>query len=149
MPQNTHLEAANTDARRMPEPARELRNPELIHEKAAELARTLMWLPDVATSHTFADRTRAVSRNLRPIFVALDRPAPKSPTSDDFSWLYDNGRLVYAELQNMFSALKSLKKLPHVRNARGTTVPRVLAIAEGFLEAASFEFSEQEFILFV
>jgi cyclic beta-1,2-glucan synthetase len=149
MPQNTHLEAASTDARRMPEPVRALRNPELIHEKAAELARTLMWLPDVATSHTFADRTRAVARNLRPIFAALDRPAPKSPTSDDFTWLYDNGRLVYSELQNMFSALKSVKKLPHVRNASGETVPRVLALAEAFLEAVSSEFSEQEFTLFV
>src|SRR5450432_3850509 len=149
MPQNTHLEAASTDARRMPEPVRALRNPELIHAKAAELARTLMWLPDVTTSHTFADRTRAVARSLKPIFTALDRPAPKSPASDDFTWLYDNGRLVYAELQNMFSALKSLKKLPHVRNAKGATVPRVLAIAEGFLEAVSSEFSEQEFTLFV
>src|SRR5450755_4214956 len=142
MPQNTHLEAASTDARRMPEPVRALRNPELIHAKAAELARTLMWLPDVTSSHTFGDRTRSVARKLKPIFAALDRPAPKSPTSDDFTWLYDNGRLVYSELQNVFSALKSLKKLPHVRNANGVTLPRVLALAEGFLEAVSFEFSE-------
>ena len=149
MPQNTHLEAASSDAKRMPETVRELRNPELIHERAAELARTLMWLPDIATSSTFADRTRAVARSLRPIFAALDHAAPKSPTSDDFTWLYDNGRLVYSELQNVFSALKSVKKLPHVRDAKGATVPRVLAIAEGFLEAASSEFSEQEFTLFV
>jgi cyclic beta-1,2-glucan synthetase len=149
MPQNTHLEAASSDAKRMPEPVRALRNPELIHAKAAELARTLMWLPDVTSSNTFADRTKAVARKLRPIFAALDRPAPKSPTSDDFTWLYDNGRLMYSELQSMFSALKSAKKLPHVRDTKGATVPRVLAIAEGFLEASSSEFSEQEFTLFV
>ena len=46
MPQNTHLETISADAERLPEPVHGSRNPQVIHEGAAELARTLTWLPN-------------------------------------------------------------------------------------------------------
>ncbi len=149
MPQNTHLETVSAEAGRLPEPAHAVRNPELIHERAAELARTLTWLPNCPSSHTFAHRTRVLAHDFEPILTALDRPAPRSPISDDFRWLYDSGRLLYTDLQNTIGTLKPQTKIAHVRAPNGETVPRVLALAERFLEVVSYEFSEQEFALFV
>ena len=68
--------------------------------------------------------------------------------SDDFRWLYDNGRLLYAELQNHGLTQVTSEASP-CSYPNGETIPRVLALAEGFLEAVSYEFSEQEFTLFV
>ena len=148
MPQNTHLESISAEAERLPEPVHAARNPQVIHEGAAELARTLTWLPNSPSSHTFAERSRVLAHDFKPIFTALELPTPEVPISDDFRWLYDNSRLLYAELQNTAS-IKSRAEITHVRTPNGETVPRVLALAEGFLELVSYEFSEQEFILFV
>ena len=149
MPQNAHLETVNAEAERLPGPAHAAQNPQVIHEAAETLARTLTWLPNSPSSHTFAERSRALVHDFKPIFIALDRPAPKSPASEDFRWLYDNSRLLYAELQSATEALKPHARIAHVRAPNGATVPRVLAIAEGFLEVVSYEFSEQEFTLFL
>jgi hypothetical protein len=148
MPQNTHLETISAEAERLPEPVHAARNPQVIHEGAAELAHTLTWLPNSPSSHTFAERSRVLAHDFKPIFTALELPAPEVPISDDFRWLYDNSRLLYAELQNTAS-IKSPAEIPHVRTPNGETVPRVLALAEGFLELVSYEFSEQEFTLFL
>ena len=149
MPQNTHVETITAETERLPEPGHAAQNPRAIHEGAEALAGALTWLPNTPSSHTFAERSRALIHDFKPIFAALDRPAPKSPTSDDFHWLYDNGRLLYMELQDAIESLKSKTKIAHVRVPKGATVPRVLALAEGFLELVSYEFSEQEFTLFV
>jgi len=149
MPQNAHLEAITAEMERLPEPVHATQNPQIIHEGAVELARTLTWLPNSPSSHTFAERSRVLAHDFKPIFTALELPAPEVPTSDDFRWLYDNSRLLYAELQNAVRALKSRAKITHVRTPNGETVPRVLALAEGFLEVVSYEFSEQEFTLFL
>jgi cyclic beta-1,2-glucan synthetase len=149
MPQNTHLETISAETGRLPEPVHGIRNPQIIHEKGAELARVLAWLPNSPSSHIFAERSGALAHDFKPLFAALELPAPKLPTSDDFRWLYDNGRLLYAELQQVTETLKFRAKMPHVRTWNGETVPRVLALAEGFLDVVSYEFSEQEFTLFV
>ena len=149
MPQNTHLEALNAESERLPEPDRAAQNPQAIHEGAEKLARALIWLPNCPSSHTFAERSRALVHDFKPIIEALERPAPKSPTSEDFRWLYDNGRLLYSELQNAVVALKTQAKIAHVRVPNGESVPRVLALAQGFLEVVCYEFSEQELTLFV
>jgi cyclic beta-1,2-glucan synthetase len=149
MPQNTHLETINAETERLPEPVHAAQNPQIIHEGAVELARALTWLPNTPSSHTFAERSRVLAHDLKPIFTALESPAPELPISDDFRWLYDNGRLLYSELQNAARTLKSQAKIAHVRTPNGESVPRVLALAEGFLEVVSYEFSEQEFTLFL
>jgi cyclic beta-1,2-glucan synthetase len=149
MPKNAHLEAISADAERLPEPAQRARNPQVIHDKAEELARRLTWLPNSPSSYTFAERSRVLAHDFKPIFAALEQPAPKSWTSDDFHWLFDSSRLLYSELQNAGGTLKSQAKIAHVRTPVGRILPRVLALAEGFLEVVSYEFSEQEFTLFV
>jgi hypothetical protein len=148
MPQNTHLERISAEAERLLGPASAAHTPQSLHQKAEELASNLKWLPNTPSSRTFAERTRALDQAFRPVFLALQSPPPVSHESDDLRWLYDNERLLYSELQTT-STLKSSVKLPHVRNRKGEIVPRVLAVAEGFLEAVSYQFCEQEFILFV
>jgi len=149
MPQNTHLRTISAETERLPEPVHAAHDPQVIRERAAELARTLRWLPNTPSSHTFAERSRVLAHDFKPIFAALELPAPEGPTCDDFRWLYDNGRLLYTELQNAVRTLKSQAEIAHVRTPNGETIPRVLALAEGFLQAVSYEFSEPEFALFV
>ncbi|HET6176702.1 MAG TPA: glucoamylase family protein [Candidatus Sulfotelmatobacter sp.] len=145
----THSEIIDTDAERFLEAAHKDRDPKVLHAKAEELARSLTWLPNVPSSHTLWERGHALARAFKPVFAALESPAPKMPFSDDFRWLYDHDRLLYSELQNIAESLKQESKTPHVRTASGQVVPQVLALAEGFLEAVSYEFSEEEFTLFV
>src|ERR1700758_335303 len=147
MPQNTHLENISAETDSLPEPGYEAHNPQVLCQKAEQLARTLTWLPNTLSSRTFAERTSALTHALRPIFTALEAPPPKLPISNDFRWLYDNGRLLYTELRNT-RLLDSRAKTPHVRTLKGEVMPRALALAEGFLDAVCYEFSEQEFTLF-
>ncbi len=148
MPQNAHLERISAEAERTPEPASEVHDPQSLRQKAEELARTLKWLPNTPASHTFTQRAHAVMRAFKPIFAASRLTSPRSPMSDDARWLYDNEHLLYVELQNA-GAVKTATKVPHVRCGEDDAVPRVLAIAERFFEAVSYQFNEQDFALFV
>ena len=149
MPQNTHLELISAETERLPEPAREAANVQILRKKAAELACSVTLLSEMQSSPTFRHRCGVLKSKLKPLFAALESSPPESPTSDDFRWLYENSRVLYGELQNTVAALKSQRNLAHVRTEAGKIVPRALALAEGFLEATSYEFSEPEFTLFV
>jgi len=148
MPQNTHIEIIAAEAQRLP-PDSGGTDPQSLRAQAADLAQTLPWLPNTRSSLTFQERSRAVGEALKPLFRAVDSPLPESAIADDFRWLYDNVRLVASELQALATAFKPLKKTPHVRDAQGQVVPRVLAVAEGFLRAADYRFSEQGFTAFL
>src|ERR1700723_544348 len=149
MPQNAHLEGITAEIERQPEGTHGVQNRQRIPEGAAELAHSLAWLPNSPSSHTFAERSRILAHDLKPIFAALELPAPEMPTSDDFRWLYDNGRILYADFQSTVEFLKTKAKITHVRTPSGQTVPRVVALAEGYLQIVSYEFNEQEFALFL
>jgi len=149
MPQNRHLKVMSADTEDLPQAAPEFCGPQAVREKAAELARTLRWLPNSPASRIFAERCSLVARAFRPIFAALDAPPPKVPIADDFRWLYDNGRLLSTEVHSTARTLVSRGKTPHVRTLLDVIMPRSLALAEGFLEAVSYEFSEQAFTSFV
>lgn len=149
MPQNTHLASITADMERLPEPTLAPQDSRILDENALDLACSFTWLPNSPSSHTFLERTQALARDLKPMLAELELPMPESPISDDFRWLYDNGPLLYAELQNAAGTLKSEAKITHVRTRDGRTVPRVLGLAEGFLETVSYAFSEQEFTLFM
>jgi hypothetical protein len=149
MPQNTHLAAVTAELQRLPEPEHAAQDPQVLHQKAAELAASLPWLPAIPSSHTFAERNRALARDLKPMIAALESPLPESPISDDFRWLYENSPLLSSAQQNAVETLKREAKITHVRTRDQRVLPRVLAIAEGFLEAVSCAFTEQEFTLFI
>ena len=143
MPENTHLEL-NAKSEGYSEPTLEALN-----AKAKESSFPLTYLPNLRSSHLFQERCRTLASTLRPVFKALESPRPTAPLSDGFCWMYDNARLLFTALQETTGALKRLTKLPHVRAANGAVVPRTLAIAEAYLDAAAYRFSETDFSSFV
>lgn len=149
MPQNTHIEIVTEEADRLAPATPNSADTQVLRTQAANLAQGLPWLPNTRTSTVFAERTRMVREALKPVFRATDSPLPESSISDDFRWLYDNVRLLDSELQALSSAFKILKKIPHVRDAQGQVVPRILGVAEGYLRAANNGFTEQGFAAFL
>ena len=149
MPQNTHLEIVSSEAQRLPELAGDTWDLEVLRAKARQLASRLTCLPDVTSSRTFGRRCKRLTAELKPLLNALDSPPVEAPSSDDLRWLYENIRLLHTELQTTAATLKPLTKVPHVRTQEGDVFPRILAVGEGFLEAASYQFSEQKFTFFI
>ena len=146
MPQNTHLELGTSEAERVPAGSPEtMLDRERLCAQAAELARGLAWLPDTHSSDVLYGRSHALKPQLRRIFRAVSDFSAKD-VSDDFHWLQDNVHLLSTELDSTADELSEFEKLPHVRNRSFDVVPRVLAIAEGFLAAVNYEFSEASYI---
>ena len=149
MPNNTHLEIIDSEARRIPEPACEAPSFEVLGATAQQLVRSFTSLPDVTSSRTFADRCKALAAEFKPLLLALESPKSGSFSSEDGRWLCENARLLHSELRSTIETLKPQRKMPHVRTRRGDVLPRALVLAEGFLEATSTHYSEQEFTFFV
>lgn len=108
-------------------------------DKADELKPTLHWLPKIRSSQIFADRAKAVHKSLTPVLTLVSTTPPTA--SEDYRCFSDHIRLIHSELVGLLSL--TLPKLPHVRSSKGEIVPRVLSIAEGYLETVAYEFSEQ------
>jgi cyclic beta-1,2-glucan synthetase len=148
---NTHIEFANAEAERRSDSASPARTtPDAaVSAHAGDLARGLAWLPSENSSHVLYQRHRAVTAALRPVLPALEAPLSDAKVSDDFRWLHDNVRLLYSELDNNAEPLKLLRKLPFCRTPAGAVVPRIVALAEGYLAAADCQFREQTFASYV
>ena len=149
MPQNTHLGFISAESERLHDPGHTGHDLERLRDDAEKTAQNLVWVPDSSVSRIFAKRCAALNHDLKPTLAALELSAPAPPVSDDFRWLFDNGRLLSAELRNVTEVLSREKRSPHVRTVDRLVVPRVMALAEAYLEAVSYEFVEQEFVLFV
>jgi cyclic beta-1,2-glucan synthetase len=118
----------------------------MLQTKADELKPNLHWLPNTSSSSVFADRAKALRESLMPILASASA-TPRVPVSDDYRWLSDHVRLLHSEVRGVASA--KVRKLPHVRGLDGQVVPRVVRIAESYLEAVSYEFTEPSFAAFV
>ncbi|MGA8151981.1 MAG: glucoamylase family protein [Terriglobales bacterium] len=149
MAQNTHLElgAAETAGAR-PTPKATTPDTRSLRLRAAELSANLAWLPGQRAARPFRNRCRSLSRASKPLLAALESPRPKT-VSDDFRWLHDNIFLLEAELEDIRDAFKLSHKIPQVRAADGTVVPRIAALAEDFLAATTYQFSESGFAAYV
>ena len=120
-----------------------------LRSNASQLAHKLGWQPSVKSSRYFIEQARTVIKALKPILGRLHGPTPKTPVSEDFHWLHENVNLLYTEMQGIEKALKLLLKRPHVRTPSGVIVPRIAAVAEGFLTATEREFSEPAFTTYI
>jgi cyclic beta-1,2-glucan synthetase len=150
MPQNTNLKIVNAEIERLPDPViKSASETDALVSHATELARNIAWLPNTGAARPFAERCRALRAQLRPVLKKVSSEARQQPVSDDFRWLYDNLRLVSTEAQSTIEDLKSIPKLPHIRTQQADVVPRVAALAEGFLAATSYDFSDQAFSSYV
>ena len=150
MPQNTHIDLIESEAERVPQGANDS-TPDFadLRRKAEELARLLAWNPSVQSSPFFTVRWSAMAAVLRPLLEKVGRTARSDSETDDHRWLRENTNLLWSHLENTRNAFKSLSRLPHVSTPRGITIPRGAGVAEAFLHAVDFEFSEAAFIAYI
>ena len=143
MPQNTHIELIENEVERVPQGAREATPDfENLRRNAQELAGLLQWNPSVQGSPFYTVRWNAMASVLRPVLERVAKDGRTDAESDDHRWLRENHSLLASHLWNTRNAFKLLEQMPHVRTPRGTTIPRAAGIAEAFLHAVDFEFSE-------
>src|SRR5581483_4903234 len=115
----------------------------------SKLSQNLPWLPNSEPSTYFLDRFAALAKNLYRLLREFEKLTLVAPVSDDFRWMYDNTRLVSSESENTLEAFQQLKKIPDVRTPRGEIIPRVAALAEGFLAACENQVSEEALISYL
>jgi len=149
MPENTHLEIMNEEVERLQEAAAsdpslvESDDAKALHAHAVELAQSLSWVPGLRSSNAIFERYRtlrdAITTQFQPFRVPL---AADAAVADDFRWLHDNINLVDMELYGMVDGLKAMSKVPHVMAEGDTVMPRPLVLAQGFLSALQYQFSE-------
>ncbi|HZR64379.1 MAG TPA: glucoamylase family protein [Terriglobales bacterium] len=143
MPQNTHIELIETEVERVPQGANQT-GPDFDHlrRNAEELSRLLAWNPSVQTSSFYVARWNAMAAVLRPVLERVTKDGRTDSESDDHRWLRENTPLLSSHLSSTENAFRLLNRMPHVRTPRGTTIPRAAGVAEAFLHAIGFEFSE-------
>nr|HXY15645.1 glucoamylase family protein [Terriglobales bacterium] len=150
MSDNTNLELLSEKAELSHQPTNRGDDSEALRAHAARLAQGLAWVPSLRSSTAVFNRygalQAAIHNQFQPFRAVL---APDAIVPDDFRWLHDNVNLVDMELHGMADGLKALSKAPHVVAARGTLLPRPVVIAQGFLDAAQYRFSEQAFTSYV
>jgi len=122
--------------------------PDALHARASELARSLAWLPGYCEEHPFRGRFRTTLRSLQPLFMKLEGRIPGVVT-DDVHWLRDNLRLLESDLEDLRETFKTPQNIPHVRSGNGGLIPRIAALAGDFLVAVSYEFEEAAFTRYV
>ncbi len=63
--------------------------------------------------------------------------------------MHDNVRLVRATQSEVQGSLASLRRVPHVRTPDKMVMPRVLAIAQAYLQAVEYRYSDHAFTAYV
>src|SRR5436190_3371396 len=143
MPDNTHIDLIESLEERVPQGATDVApDMEQLQRGAEELSRLLAWNPGVHNSDFFTSRWRAIYAALRPVLDKVARTPRTNDDPDDLRWLRDNSAMLWAEVWNTRNAFKPLRNLPHVRTPNGMTIPRPAALAEAFLHAVQFNFSQ-------
>ncbi|MFZ1053107.1 MAG: hypothetical protein WAN41_20690, partial [Candidatus Sulfotelmatobacter sp.] len=88
-PQSGHLELVNAEPkglRTLPDMGPDL---DTLSSSAAELARSLAWMPGQQESRHFRDRCEALTRAFQPLLISLESGAANT-VSDDFRRLQEN-----------------------------------------------------------
>ncbi len=119
-----------------------------LRSAATDFASRLGWLPGVRASNAFSRRCRKLKTAFQPLYAGVEAARRLNPTSDDLRWFCDNDQLIYAELRSVASELKPLKELPHARGRKSEIVPRVLTLAQTFLDLTGNHFREADFVTF-
>src|ERR1700688_1394483 len=114
-----------------------------LRSSAAQLARGLAWVPGQQESTDLRDRCHALSDLFRRLLASLDSQSKNA--SDDFQRLLENVSLLHAELEDTSRIFDIGQKIPQVRTPDGALISRIAAVAQDFLSAAEYQFSESAF----
>ena len=117
-----------------------------VRNAGAEFASTLSWLPERSSVEAFAPRGEKVARKLKGLVDRIDAAYTQTPDSVDLLWLRTNGQQFSSMVRGLNNEFGSLT-LPVV-SYKSDIMPRVLAIAQGFLDEVGTTFSKSEFTEF-
>jgi hypothetical protein len=119
-----------------------------VREHAIRAARSCAWLP----RKRYSSRPRDIFRASMKRFSRLERELYElrsGEPSEDVKWLYQNLRLIRAEIQNLAGSTKLLGRMPQVRTATEESAPRCVVLARALVEVAKDRFSEALFAFFI
>ena len=122
---------------------------DVLRREAREFASRLGWLPGIRTSHTFANRSRKVRITFRPLLAKVDAAFELNPNSSDLRWFRDHVQVIYSELRTIAAQFKPLKHLPHSRGRKEEVVPRVVVLAQTYLDLTANRFQETTLTAFL
>lgn len=114
---------------------------------ALELAANLSWLPDRDAGEMFSERCERLSEAFDSLFEGVKEAFGKGKPSEDIRWLRDNDQLLVLAARALGNDLGAKRTLPVVSN-KVDVLPRVLAIALGFLNEVDTSFTKEQFTEF-
>ena len=133
-----------------PIPAGSPQRESALTEGARQWAHAIVWLPTTKESGHFAERWAALNRSLEPLLSEVDfQLGPDEQLLEDLQWMHDNVRLVRATQTEVQQSVSSLRRVPHVRTPDKVLMPRVLAIAQDFLRAVEYRYSDAAFAAYL
>ncbi len=112
----------------------------------ADFAATLSWLPERESAEAFQSRGEKLLSRLKKLVSGIDAAFAEAPDSVDLLWLRTNGQQLSSAARGLVGEFGTLT-LPVV-SYKTEILPRVLAIAEGFLDQVGATFSKSQFTAF-
>jgi len=113
----------------------------VLAEDAKRTAKACAWLSGRHSSGRPSEIYRKSLRRLKSLERDLYALCSGEP-SEDLRWVYDNVRLIHAELQSLSEAIKNLRKLPTVRTPTEEAIPRCIVLARTLLAASKYRLSQ-------
>jgi len=140
-----HLELFSTEAESQRRPMGEMTQDTVnLSSSAAALARTLTWVPDPLIDHPFANRCQRLLAAMKPLLVAAAQ-RPEDEASEDLRLLHSSFLMIKSELADACESSNRPQKHPEVRTASGAIIPRIAAVAEGYLAETGYRFDVESF----
>ena len=118
-----------------------------IGQAARELAARLSWLPGSPPSDTFSKRCHKLTATFKSVFARVETAFAQAPDSEDLLWLRNNAQQLASAARGVANELVPQATLPVVSN-KIDILPRVLAIAEGFLNEVDAGLPKEQFAAF-
>src|SRR5580765_340663 len=117
-----------------------------VRNAATELAASLTWLPDRDSSEALSNRCQALLQQLNTLSERVDEGFKAEPDSEDLIALRGSIRTLVSGARTVRSEVSNVT-LPMVAN-QSEILPRVLVIAQAFLDQMEATFSKSEFSAF-
>jgi cyclic beta-1,2-glucan synthetase len=118
-----------------------------LRKAALELAANLSWLPDRDAGEMFSERCERLSEAFESLFEGVKEAFGKGKPSEDIRWLRDNDQQLLLAARALSNDLGAKRNLPVVSN-KVDVLPRVTAIALGFLNVVDTSFTKEQFTEF-
>src|SRR5579875_1084866 len=121
---------------------------ERLRADAIRVARSYEWIGGergVASTKDLLNRSAAQLNTLERRLNDL----PTADRSEDLKSIYENLRLIHADIQDLESSVKVLGRLPGVGNFKGLSIPRSLVLARALITAVRNRLTEAAFSFFL